>query len=104
MTVWFRSLQNIQKRKKILKTLDARSKKPRGGHLTFTQSLQHVAVVLCVLRRRALHLPDHGVYLDKGFRGPRTRTRDSSTELRRRRIGSKGGSVIPASRRFFRIV
>ena len=31
MTVWFRSLQNIQKRKKILKTLDARSKKPRGG-------------------------------------------------------------------------
>ena len=39
MTVWFRSLQNIQKRKKILKTLDARSKKPRGGRLTFTQSL-----------------------------------------------------------------
>ena len=39
MTVWFRSLQNIQKRKKILKTLDARSKKPRGGELTLGQSL-----------------------------------------------------------------
>ena len=39
MTVWFRSLQNIQKRKKRLKTLDARSKKPRGGELTLGQSL-----------------------------------------------------------------
>ena len=39
MTVWFRSLQNIKKRKKILKTLDARSKKPRGGELTLGQSL-----------------------------------------------------------------
>ena len=39
MTVWFRSFQNIQKRKKILKTLDARSKKPRGGRLTCEQSL-----------------------------------------------------------------
>ena len=32
MTVWFRSLQNIKKRKKILKTLDARSKNRGVGN------------------------------------------------------------------------
>ena len=31
-------------------------------------------------------------------------TRDSSTELRRRRIGSKGENVYHASRRFFQII